>query len=118
MRYYDYEGSTLRSRLRSKRMAVAREKGMHTKNEWAEMKSFFGECVRCNGKSGLLNIERDHIIPVYQGGSDSIRNIQPFCARCNASKGPETVDYRVLFCAERGIVFPEKWEHDHIKGGE
>ncbi len=76
-------------------MRAARAKGRHTKAEWVALKTEFkGCCVRCG--SSAYNVERDHIVPVYQGGSDSIENIQPLCARCNASKGPETTNWKAL----------------------
>ena len=78
--------------IRSARMFVAREKGRHSDSEWnALVEACESKCVRC-GAAGKQ--ERDHIKPVYQGGSDSIFNIQPLCAHCNASKGPECVDHR------------------------
>jgi len=80
------------SEIRSARMTAARAAGTHTRDEWALLMEVCGaKCVRC-GAGGHL--DRDHIQPVYQGGSDSIDNIQPLCARCNASKGPENVDHR------------------------
>lgn len=100
-------------RKRSQRMILAREKGIHTKAEWLEMKEFFHHtCVKCNGESGLLNVDKDHIIPVYQGGSDSIKNIQPLCAKCNASKGPENKDYRQVYCSKNRILMPVKWKNN------
>jgi 5-methylcytosine-specific restriction endonuclease McrA len=78
--------------LRAQRLRAARLKGTHTANQWALLKTACGDrCVRC-GAAGL--VERDHIKPLYQGGSDGIENIQPLCPRCNASKGPESVDHR------------------------
>lgn len=78
--------------LRSARMAAAREKGRHTDEEWKALREFCGfKCVRCGAEG---HQDRDHILPVYQGGSDGIDNIQPLCARCNASKGSESVDHR------------------------
>ena len=75
-----------------------------------EMKLFFkNTCVRCYGKSGLLNVERDHIIPSYQGGSNLPSNWQPLCARCNASKGPEKIDHRIEFCKKYGLIMPKEW---------
>lgn len=78
--------------LRRVRMAAARAKGTHTKDEWSALVSTCGDrCVRC----GTLGpVVRDHIVPVYQGGSDGLDNLQPLCASCNSSKGPESVDHR------------------------
>ncbi len=74
-------------------MAAARALGTHTKEEWeALLTEFDWRCVRCEGLFSYL--ERDHIKPVYQGGSDSIQNIQPLCARCNCSKGPEDFNWK------------------------
>lgn len=92
--------------LRLDRERAARAIGTHTREEWLEMRAFFNEtCVRC-GKNDLP-VERDHIVPLYQGGSDSIRNVQPFCARCNSMKGPDRSDYRGSSC-------PEKWRTSEI----
>jgi 5-methylcytosine-specific restriction endonuclease McrA len=80
---------------RPARMAAARAKGRHTDVEWFFLRRFCGnKCVRCGAKRDDGYVERDHITPIYQGGSDAIENIQPSCARCNASKGPEAVDHR------------------------
>jgi len=77
---------------RSIRLANAKTRGTHSKEQWQKLKNFCGSCVRC-GSAGY-NLERDHIVPLYQGGCDCIENIQPLCARCNASKGHEDIDYR------------------------
>lgn len=95
---------------RSQRLAAARQRGRHTREEWAEMVSFFGEtCVRCESGKGLAGVVKDHIVPVYQGGSDAINNLQPLCARCNASKGPEGIDFRLHYCHKHGLEMPAKW---------
>ena len=70
---------------------------------------FINTCVRCDGESNLLNVERDHIIPSYQGGIDHVTNWQPLCARCNASKGPETIDWRIPFAKKHDITIPKDW---------
>ena len=77
---------TRRNRLlRSQRMAEAKKKGTHTKEEWEALKAEFGNrCVKCG--TDEHRVEKDHIIPIFAGASDSIDNIQPLCARCNGSK--------------------------------
>jgi HNH endonuclease len=42
-----------------------------------------GQCVQCGIRERL---EFDHIIPVVSGGSNTERNIQLLCERCNRSK--------------------------------
>jgi 5-methylcytosine-specific restriction endonuclease McrA len=89
-----------------KKWSTVREK----KAIFKEMVLFFNNtCVRCRGESGLLNVERDHIIPSYQGGPDTPYNWQPLCARCNSSKGPERIDHRIKYCIDHGLTMPESW---------
>lgn len=84
--------SQMNAEKRRMRMKEARAKGTHTQAEWEYLKELTdNRCVKCG--TDEYNVERDHVLPVYQGGSDSIENIQPLCARCNAKKGPESIDY-------------------------
>jgi hypothetical protein len=64
----------------------------HTEQEWRELCAKYNHCcLRC----GLqLPLSRDHIVPVTQGGSDAITNIQPLCKVCNSWKNNRTIDFR------------------------
>jgi len=42
-----------------------------------------GKCIKCGSKE---NLEYDHIIPFSRGGSNTARNIQIMCEKCNREK--------------------------------
>jgi 5-methylcytosine-specific restriction protein A len=51
-------------------------------------------CVRClakhpNGIGVRLATERDHIVPISQGGSEDESNTQALCSQCHAEKTEE-----------------------------
>ncbi|WP_408536049.1 HNH endonuclease signature motif containing protein [Paraburkholderia fungorum] len=93
----------IQKRIRAQRVLEARARGTHTAEEWlCLVKEFDGRCVRCQCRP-VNGPEKDHIEPIYQGGSDAIDNLQPSCARCNASKGPESFNW-VAYRREHGFT--------------
>ncbi|GAB4445236.1 MAG: hypothetical protein OHK0041_02410 [Anaerolineales bacterium] len=67
----------------------------HTEKEWQDLKARYNfTCLCCGKKEPEIKLTRDHVIPLTEGGSDSIGNIQPLCARCNSKKNNKHVDYR------------------------
>jgi uncharacterized protein YdaU (DUF1376 family) len=78
---------------RSQRLSAARNIATHTANEWTALCEVFErKCVRCGASPE--KVVKDHILPIYQGGSDGVENLQPLCASCNSSKGAEAIDFR------------------------
>ena len=93
--------------IRKIRLKAAQEKGTHSEAEWLGLVSAFQcRCVMCGSEMRACDVHKDHIIPIYQGGSDGIENIQPLCGPCNSSKGPDTfnwAEYRMVNGFGRGI---------------
>jgi len=44
------------------------------------------KCVDCGATNKERTLHVDHIIPVSQGGSDELSNLQTLCDKCNFSK--------------------------------
>lgn len=67
----------------------------HSEEEWQELKAFYNfRCLCCGKQEPEIKLTRDHVIPLTQGGTDSIDNVQPLCARCNSKKNNKHIDYR------------------------
>jgi len=65
--------------------------GTHTVEEWQELKRTYGyACGMCWKKEPDIALTIDHKIPLSQGGTNSIDNIQPLCKSCNSKKGRKT----------------------------
>lgn len=66
--------------------------GTFTDDEWQSILEEYGyRCLAC-GTSKSITV--DHIVPLSQGGSNTIDNIQPLCIKCNMHKGTHLIDYR------------------------
>lgn len=59
-----------------------------TLKEWKTILVVFNHrCAYCGATD---RITQDHVIPLSQGGTDSIENVVPACRSCNSSKGDKT----------------------------
>lgn len=69
--------------------------GTHTLDEWIALKAFYNhKCLACGRSEAVIELTKDHVIPIVAGGTNSIENLQPLCRSCNSSKKTKTIDYR------------------------
>lgn len=52
-----------------------------------------GICNGCKEKFPERNFTVDHIVPLKEGGSDNIENLQLLCSACNSIKGERSMEY-------------------------
>ena len=85
----------MRAQVRTRRNRKYQAEGSHTEAQWEELKALYNyTCLRCGQREPTITLTRDHVVPLAQGGSDWISNIQPLCPTCNSSKNNRTIDYR------------------------
>jgi len=65
--------------------------GSVSTKEWKELCKKYGNKCLCCGKH---EITMDHIVPLSEGGPNTIDNCQPLCGSCNSRKHTKTIDYR------------------------
>lgn len=61
--------------------------GKHTKAEIEKLfRDQYGQCAYCGEFLFKDGFHKDHIVPVKEGGSHNIENIQLLCRSCNLRK--------------------------------
>jgi len=81
-----------------KRRAIIKNLTEHfTLSEWEELKKKWNyTCLACGKREPEIKLSPDHIIPLSQGGKNTINNIQPLCLECNLRKNKKIIDYRLI----------------------
>lgn len=79
-----------RNRYRTRKTQAG---GSYTSAEFKDLCHHYGSKCLCCGRDDVI-LFADHVIPVAQGGSSNIDNIQPLCQPCNSRKSSKTIDYR------------------------
>jgi 5-methylcytosine-specific restriction endonuclease McrA len=82
----------------NRRARKAKAGGSFTLQEWHDLCAYFSfTCLRCGRQAPDIELTVDHVVPLSQGGRNSIENLQPLCRACNTSKHARTIDYRPYF---------------------
>ncbi len=98
--------------IRQAQMREARALGRHTDQQWEDMRfRYDNACLACKDAKGFVT--RDHIIPISEGGTDAIENIQPLCLSCNVGNKSFT-DYRIGDPRTDDQWLPEPSREDHF----
>lgn len=88
----------IRAITNRRRTRKAQAEGSHTEAEWEALKAFYNyTCLRCGKREPEVALTRDHVVPLSQGGSDWITNLQPLCPICNSTKNEKIIDYRTYW---------------------
>jgi hypothetical protein len=67
----------------------------YTKREWEDLKEkYHNKCLRCERDD--VKLTADHVVPLKEGGAETIDNIQPLCMPCNIWKRAKFIDFRPL----------------------
>jgi 5-methylcytosine-specific restriction endonuclease McrA len=68
--------------------------GSHTLEEWLKIKTaVHGICPACNGFFGD-KLTKDHIVPIFLGGTNYKENLQPLCKSCNSIKQIRSLNFK------------------------
>jgi 5-methylcytosine-specific restriction endonuclease McrA len=79
-----------RLRLRSQKLGIPME--VTTKEIRLLLDVFDGRCSYCSKRpEKSKNLHLDHLVPISEGGRNTLANLIPACIRCNSSKGTKPV---------------------------
>ncbi len=84
----------------TRRSRLMNSEGSFTSKEFNEKLKLYDSCPMCKRKWDQIPkaknlktvIEADHIIPLYENGTNYIENIQPLCYSCNSKKGHRLIE--------------------------
>ncbi len=86
--YKIMSGGKLSMEAFARRLWRASAEGRFSKAEWKILLDKYSCCPRCKRQwSDSIKPTVDHIVPLANGGTNYISNIQPLCKSCNVSKG-------------------------------
>jgi 5-methylcytosine-specific restriction endonuclease McrA len=69
--------------------------GSYTAAEWRALKAAHDfRCLMCKRQEPAIRLTVDHVIPISEGGPNTIDNIQPLCKSCNSKKYRRALDLR------------------------
>lgn len=72
------------SRYRARKMGAL---GSHSFAEWMARVNFhLWRCVYCDVPLTPKTLTKDHIVPLFQGGTNDANNLAPACKSCNSAK--------------------------------
>jgi hypothetical protein len=91
-KWYDGNKDKVRRYCSGRRARIIGNGGSHTAEDWKNLcEKYDNCCLRCGEQE---NLTEDHIVSLFDGGTDDIENIQPLCKKCNSSKREKSIDYR------------------------
>lgn len=78
------------SKLKKKKTPKKKRKSISKSIRHEVFKRDNYKCVECGATKEKTVLHIDHIIPVFQGGSDELDNLQTLCEACNLAKSNRT----------------------------